>query len=167
MSRNAWTKGYHCNFQTITPIQKRALHSQEEEEQQIMVIQWATLKRYKGQPLNEFIHHSPNGGKREIKTDAKGNRYCPTGAKLKAMGTRAGFPDLIIYIARGEYHGLYIEMKAKSGSLTREQKAYQALLEGEGYKVKTCFSADEAIRVIEGYLALPVCLIEGTGVITA
>lgn len=155
MTRNAWTRGYQAQFKPITPIQKRALNSKEEEEQQIIVIQWADLKRYKGQPLSEFIHHSPNGGKREVKTDSKGNRYCPTGAKLKAMGTRPGFPDLTIHIARGLFHGLYIEMKARSGSLSKEQKDYQALLKGEGYMVVVCYSADEAIRVIENYLALP------------
>lgn len=161
MTRHAWTKGFQSQFQTITPIQKRALNSREEEEQQVLVIKWAGLKRYKGQPLSEFIHHSPNGGKREVKTDSRGNKYCPEGAKLKAMGTRPGFPDLTLYIARGAFHGLYIEMKAKGGSLTREQKDYQALLRGEGYKVVVCYSASEAIQVIEDYLALPACVIAG------
>ena len=57
-----------------------------------------------------LFFHVPNGGKRG-KAEA---------GRLKAMGTLAGIPDLIVLVA-GKCHGL--ELKTDTGRLSREQKA--------------------------------------------
>ena len=60
----------------------------------------------------EFIHvpvfHIPNGGYRNARE----------AANLKRQGVKAGVPDLCIPVAKGGYHGLYIEMKTKKGKLS-------------------------------------------------
>lgn len=49
-----------------------------------------------------FMHHIPNGGKRDKVTAKK---------RLKAEGVKPGVPDVFLPVARKGFHGLYIEMK--------------------------------------------------------
>ncbi len=68
------------------------------------------------------------------------------------------------------YHGLRIEMKYRKGpisakiqsqidagdylvDLSKEQKRKRELLIKAGYQVKVCYSADQAIKVVRGYLS--------------
>lgn len=92
----------------------------------------------------KLLHHSPNGGKRNaIET-----------AKFKAMGVRAGFPDLILCIARHGYHGLFIELKTAKGRQSENQKYYQCVLEEQGYRYEVVRNLDEFRGVIKDYLCL-------------
>ena len=111
-----------------------------EEQDQISVVQWMG---YKHPDLAEALHHSPNGGVRDART----------GAKMKKMGTRPGFPDLVLYENRGEFAGLVIEMKSAKGRLTPSQKRWAEILKRCRYQVTTAYSTDEAIKTIEEYLA--------------
>jgi hypothetical protein len=86
-------------------------------------------------------HHSPNGGKRDWHT----------GAKLKAMGTSAGFPDLFLPYARKGYHGLFCEVKALDGHVSQVQREWLALLTAEGYYAFVAYGAAEFIRLTEKY----------------
>lgn len=157
--RAAWTN--FATNQAKVPHKPKAQpfekpqRSHEEDDQQMVVIDWAILQRYKGRPLNQYIHHSPNGGRRVVKSKRDGTTYCPEGKRLKDMGTRPGFPDLQVIIPKMCFHGLFIEMKATNGTLSVSQKEYHPLLIEEGYKVVTCHSADAAIKTIKEYLALP------------
>lgn len=112
-----------------------------EDEEQIAVMSWAALMegRY---PELRLLHHIPNGGKR-------GKREA---AVFKAMGVKAGVPDLFLPCAREEYHGLYVEMKALDGRPSKAQLEMLKALSGQGYKCVVCHGADEARRVIEDYL---------------
>ena len=94
--------------------------------------------------LSRLLHHSPNGGKRNARE----------GARFKAMGTRAGFPDLILLYPAQGYHALLIEMKTtRSGSRqTANQKEYQRIVEKHGYKYIVCRTFDEFQKVIINYL---------------
>ena len=74
------------------------------------------------------------------------------GMHLKRMGVRSGVPDYFLAVARGGFHGLYIEVKAAGGRLSDEQKKLQISLAEQGYLVKTCNSTDETRAAIEGYL---------------
>lgn len=154
MTRKNWTAA----FPSLTGFQKSILSepvTPDEESEQARVVEWAGYIQYKSGRLSDYLHHSPNGGQRPTKTDSKGNTYCPEGAKLKRMGTRKGFLDLILPIARGGYIGLFVEMKAKSGKPSPEQKKEIPRMQGEGYQVHVCHSANAAIKVIEAYMSLP------------
>ncbi len=115
-----------------------------EDQSQMQVIDWCKLQPWKTSFLSDRIHHSPNGGKRTISE----------AGRFKAMGTKSGFPDLILLIPVAPYHGLFIEMKVSDGKLSEVQKAYHVGLVEEGYKVVTCYSVDEAINQIKIYLSL-------------
>jgi hypothetical protein len=115
-----------------------------EDQSQMQVIDFCKLVKWKGKYLSDYIHHSPNGGKRSISE----------AARFRAMGTKAGFPDLFLPIAVEPFHGLFIEMKTSKGVISASQEAYHPSLIQEGYRVESCYSANGAITLIKNYLGL-------------
>ena len=116
-------------------MKKNTLVSSEEDEQ-IAVIQYCDL-------LGIPVMHTANEGKRSA----------AYGARLKRMGLRPGFPDLLITRARGVYHGFAIEMKYGNNKPTKDQIEWLRTLKYEGYATAVCYSASEAIKLIDKYLA--------------
>lgn len=115
-----------------------------EDQSQMQVIDFCKLVKWKGRYLSDLIHHSPNGGKRSISE----------AARFKAMGTKAGFPDLFLPIAKEPFHGLFIEMKTSKGTVLASQAEYHPGLIEEGYRVEVCYSATGAITLIKNYLGI-------------
>lgn len=108
-----------------------------ETDEQITVIEYCDIK-------NIPIYHIANEGKR--------TKY--TGDLLKRMGMRKGFPDLCVPVARGKFHGFYIEMKSASGKPTNDQISWLKRLKAQGYATAICYGSQEAITLIEKYLQL-------------
>ena len=108
-----------------------------EIDEQIAVVDWCDAKSIP-------IWHNVNEGKRSY----------AMGRKLVRAGLRRGVPDLQIPLARGAYHGLFIEMKYGRNKTTPEQDYWLGLLSKNGYAVKVAYTADEAIKSISRYLAL-------------
>lgn len=75
-------------------------------------------------------------------------------ARMKATGYVAGFPDIFIYEARGEYHGLAIELKKEDGYASTDQKKWISSLQSRGYCADVCKGFDEARKFIDEYLSL-------------
>ena len=94
--------------------------------------------------IAHLLHHSPNGGRRNVRE----------GARFKEMGTRAGFPDLVLLVPRGEYHGAFFELKSPKGVLQPSQKKYIQMLEEQGYYVAVIRSIKDFVRETELYLEL-------------
>ena len=90
----------------------------------------------------------PNGGKRNI----------VTASILKAEGALAGVADLMLAMPRGEYHGLFIEMKHGKNDLSESQEDFKQAVQKHGYKHITCREFDEFQRNIEGYLGQSECI---------
>lgn len=89
--------------------------------------------------------HCPNGG----------HRSKIEGSRLKQQGVKAGVPDIVICEAKGQYHGLFIELKRISGSKTStEQKEWITILITKGYMATLAFGADEAIQIVKDYMEL-------------
>lgn len=88
------------------------------------------------------VFHVPNGGSRNPRE----------AANLKRQGVMAGVPDLCIPLARGGYHGLYVEMKYGKGKATDNQVAWLKQLRKEGYAAFVCYGADNAIECIRSYV---------------
>ena len=105
-----------------------------EESEQVAVIEYCDLM---GIPVT----HSANEGKRSA----------AFGARLKRMGLRPGFPDLLITRARGGYHGFAIEMKYGKNKPTSDQIEWLRRLSSEGYATAVCYSAADAINLIKKY----------------
>ena len=76
------------------------------------------------------------------------------GAKLKRKGVLAGVSDCIIFEPRGEFHGLFIELKTKGGSLQPSQKNFINNANERNYKAVVCWCVDEVVDVVENYLKL-------------
>lgn len=120
---------------------KYAMRSEDTE--QINVVQWANwnMNRY---PELRWLFHVPNGGSR--------NRA--EAVKFKQMGVKAGVSDLCLPYPKGIYCGLFIEMKYGNNRQQDTQKEFLADMAAAGHFVATCYSAEEAIKVIEEYLKL-------------
>ncbi len=75
--------------------------------------------------------------------------------KLARMGVSAGFPDILIPIARKGSNSLYIELKKRrGGSLSDEQAFWLEQLNKEGHRALRADGADEAIKIVVDYLSL-------------
>lgn len=68
------------------------------------------------------------------------------------MGVRAGFPDLILCIARHGYHGLFVELKTEKGRQSDHQKYYQYVLEEQGYRYEVVRSIEDFQTILNEYL---------------
>lgn len=113
----------------------------ESDEQQTLM-QWAALEAGRWPELR-LLYHIPNGGRRG-KSEAD---------RLRREGVRAGVPDLCLPVARGKWHGLYIELKRREGGRVSEaQKAWLEALEEQGYCAKICRGWEEAANEIAEYL---------------
>ena len=67
-------------------------------------------------------------------------------------GMRAGVPDVSLMVARSGHHGLFLELKSKSGRVRDSQRAWISRLRSEGYAVRVVRSLDEAWTTITDYL---------------
>ena len=106
------------------------------------LFRWAAYAMGK-RPELALMFHIPNGGTRS-KSEA---------GRFRAEGVKAGVPDIFLPAARGEYHGLFIEMKRrKNGRVSIDQATWLKALEKQGYKAVVCEGWEEARDEIEGYL---------------
>ena len=126
-------------MKSVKEAVKRELSSEHDEQCALMMWKWLNISRL---PELANLYAIPNGGARDA----------VTGAKLKAEGVVSGIPDLHLACARGIYAGLFIEMKVKPNKPTSKQLEVMENLRRQGYAAVVCYSASEAIAVIEDYL---------------
>lgn len=113
-----------------------------EHAEQAALFEWASIMQQQ-YPELWMLAAIPNGGFRHI----------VTAVKLKREGVKQGYPDVLLDVARGGYHGLRIEMKRqKGGILSPHQKRWRESLTDQGYQVAVCHGAGEAIDAVEKYL---------------
>ena len=113
-----------------------------EEQEQAAVFQWAELMQGRFPEL-ALLFHIPNGGLRSL-TEA---------VRFKRTGVKAGVPDLFLPVARGENHGLFVEMKRrKGGRVSEEQTAWMEALGKQHYMCVVAHGAEEACCYIQEYL---------------
>lgn len=114
-----------------------------ESNEQEALFRWAAFARGK-YPELDLLYHIPNGGSR--------NRL--EAANLKRQGVKAGVPDLCLPVARGKYHGLYIEMKYGKNKTSENQNIWLKALAAQGYASAVCYGWQEAQELITKYLEL-------------
>lgn len=73
-------------------------------------------------------------------------------ARLRAEGIRNGVFDLMLPVARGAYHGLFLEMKVGKNQLSPEQTVFAFEMRQEGYCTIVCWGQDAAFRALITYL---------------
>lgn len=114
-----------------------------EAQEQAWLFQWATAMQVLRWPELELMHHIPNGGSR--------NRI--EAAKLKGQGVKPGVPDIFLPVARRGKHGLYIELKRKTGGkVSPDQQRMIQKLNQQGYKAIVCQGWQAAADAIENYM---------------
>ena len=124
------------------PPKPKSKPVQREGQIQASLFEWAALSAGK-HPELKLMFHVPNGNKRDV----------VTGYHLKQQGVKAGVPDICLPVARGQFHGLFLELKADGGRLQETQRQWIDDLSRQGYKAVVCFGFDEARAAIEGYLS--------------
>ncbi len=113
----------------------------DESGQQEALFEWAGYQLGR-MPELEYMHHVPNGGKRDA----------ATAIALKRQGVKAGVPDIVLPAVRAGYHGLYIELKAGKNTTTGNQKRWLEFLRQQGYFTAVCYGWKIAAKLIETYL---------------
>jgi len=84
----------------------------------------------------------PNGGKRDPRV----------AAQMKREGVLPGAPDLFVAEPRGDWHGLFIEMKRSDGRTSKEQNDVISKLKQRSYEVAVCKGADAAYGAFLSYV---------------
>ncbi len=113
-----------------------------EHQEQVLVVNWMDITH----PSEaRFLAAVPNGA----------NKSRASQARFKKEGLRAGYPDLLLDLPRGPYHGMRIEMKRKARSLSKvsdDQYVWKVRLEDQGYYTVMCYGHAEAEAEITQYL---------------
>lgn len=123
-------------------VTRAAVGDLTESQQQQLLFEWAALSAGRWPEL-ALMYHIPNGGSRS-KSEA---------GRFRAEGVKAGVPDICLPVARGGYHGLYIELKrVKGGRVSPAQQGWIAALRDQGYCTCVCKGWDDAAHVIKKYL---------------
>lgn len=116
-----------------------------EAQDQMALIEWAKIAIIGGIRVADYLVASMNGG----------SRHPAEARNLRLQGCASGFPDLGLYVPRGNYHGLFIELKRKEcGVISAKQHEWIAKLNNMGYKAVIAHGFDEAKAEIEKYLLM-------------
>lgn len=106
---------------------------------------WDGIERV---PELRWYYAIPNGGYRgSNRKDAM-----IRGARMKATGTRAGVADTFLPVPRGEWHGLYIELKKPGGRLSAEQEEFGEWVKAQGYGWVMCDGWRACVDILRSYL---------------
>ena len=113
----------------------------EETEHQIALFNWAKMNegRY---PQLKAMYHIANEGKRSARQ----------GYELKCAGLKRGVPDICLPVQMRGSGSLYIELKAPSGTIKKEQREWIGLLNDLRNSACVCYGWEAAAKVIEDYL---------------
>lgn len=82
--------------------------------------------------------HTPNEG---VRTIAEASR-------LKAMGVKAGIPDLVLVFGGRMYA---LEIKTRTGKLSADQKAMLVWLEAAGATAEVAHGLDQALDILQSW----------------
>lgn len=125
-----------------------------EHQIQVAVFDWRAMMLPQI-PQLALLHAIPNGAKlpfrKKLMPTGRVVRVCPQADYLKREGLTPGILDVAWPVARGCYHGLYIEHKAGRNPLSDDQERIAAMLSGEGYKVVVSRDAEYSINTIQAY----------------
>lgn len=123
--------------------------SGSEDAHQIALFGWAALADVRAKyPELKYMFHIPNGG----------SRHKAEAGKLRAMGVKAGVLDVFLAVARGPWHGLWIELKRPSangkrkGIASEDQRMWLNQFRFIGHGAVICTGWEEARDAIIQYL---------------
>jgi len=119
-----------------------------EDAEQTAVFGWAA-DNVGTMPELKFMFAIPNG----MWTPHK-----PTAARMRAMGMKRGPSDIFWPLKRGEWSGIFIEMKRQkidskqaAGKLSDEQDEFGKFVQSQGYGFAVCYGFEHARDTILQY----------------
>lgn len=119
-----------------------------EQAEQVALFQWAALAIYR-YPELEWLYAVPNFAR----AGKRGDRQAAAEvARRLKEGMKPGVLDIHLPVARGGFHGLWIEMKSPDGTPSPHQRRWMKALTEQGHSVHICRSFEAARAVIERYL---------------
>lgn len=115
----------------------------EESSHQKALFTWAkySLNRF---PELKLLHAIPNGA----------NVSDSHRIRLVSEGLKKGMPDIHLPVSRGGYHSLYLELKSKTGKISKEQNSMMKLLQLQGNLCLVSYDLRDSINYLEQYLNL-------------
>ena len=72
--------------------------------------------------------------------------------RLENEGAVPGVSDLFLFVARGEWHGLCIEMKIEGNTQSPKQREFEAMVTAQNYRYEVCKTFEEFEKTIIEYL---------------
>lgn len=135
----------------MTPEELSKTGTEEAHQTALFAMCSMNKKKY---PELEWIHAVPNGGSR----GSTPKHAMIVGAKMKATGVKAGVYDLFLPVRRGDWSGLYIELKkpgklkTKNQGRSDEQVAFAEFVETQGFATLVCDNWESAWNAIVQYL---------------
>ncbi len=125
------------------PRSKRTSRAVSEHTEQVKLCTFARMKaQEQGFTELALLFAIPNGGQ----------RHKAVAGKMKAEGVRPGVPDLFLPVARGGFHGLFVEMKTLKGRVQPVQVEWHKVLEAQGFCVKVCYGYNAAVVTLCSYM---------------
>lgn len=122
----------------LTKMRRRkADDGRDEHAIQCSCVRWMRL-----QHRGLLLFAIPNGGARTPLT----------GSRLRDEGVVRGVADLFLAEARCGLHGLFIEMKTRTGAQRDTQKRFERLAVERGYGYVICRSFDQFRDIIGRYM---------------
>jgi hypothetical protein len=119
-----------------------------EHEEQAALFRWRACMARRD-PRLELLFAIPNGTAASSPAEA---------VRAKQAGRRPGVPDMCLAFPNQDYHGLFIELKRKTGvpsDVSDEQRRWIQNLSEVGYKAAVAFGWAEAVAIIADYLVTP------------
>lgn len=113
-----------------------------EHDHAVALMRWWAYEANLRKIDQRLLFHVPNGGLR--------NRV--VAAKLFGEGVRAGIPDYFLAVPRGQFKGLFVELKSPEGRLADTQAEMLSLLESQGFKTVVAYGWEKASILISAYL---------------
>ncbi len=105
-------------------------------------------------PGIEDMFAIPNGA--HLQGDSR--RRAMQWARLVRQGAKKGVHDIFLPVPKGQYHGLWMEMKAAKphrSTISKEQKDWGKRMKDRGYMVRFVYGCEEAIAAVHAYYSAP------------
>lgn len=132
----------HIKGKAVLPKETKSIQvlKLSEDELQVICVKWF---KFAYPEYSRRIFHPPNGGSRNA-IEAK---------KLKDMGVLPGVCDIIVTIPKGDYHGLFVEMKVGNNDLSQYQEEFIKEHEKDYYCI-VCYTEQEFKEGVRKYLKM-------------
>lgn len=119
-----------------------------EDAEQIALFMWAALN-VNTWPELKYMFAIPNG------------MYTPNkrvAGRMRAMGMKRGVSDILLPVKRGEWSGLFLELKKRKtetakGVVQPEQKEFGEFVVSQGFGFIVCYGFEQARDTILEYLS--------------